>query len=248
MSALLEVRRDRFWNEHLMRNTIYIFPDLTGVNRYRGYTQTGTRTTEEGRTETIYIIHISRDLLNSGQTELVTANLIHELTHTAHEPNVVGRAMESFNRDLAELLADHPQIAALRSSATDAAAARSTHVSRIRQMLYEVTGYAEAEIFAHLQQLTHQPSMTIDGVQVSATDFILEEVTRYIVRLRRIGMPTRTLAGILISIRRRTMLLYDRRIAATAAGSVDRRRMETNKQLAESIFRLAVTLAQEAAE
>lgn len=240
MSALLEVRRDRFWNEHLRNNTIYIFPDLSGENRWRGYTQTGTQTDENGHTRRVYIIHISRDMLNGGQVDLVVSNLIHELTHTA-EHNIVGRAMRSFHRDLAELLANHPEVEALRASATDTTAARDRHVSQIRQMLYEATSYAEGEILAHLQQLSHQPAITINGRSIRASDFILEQVTRYIAQLRRIGMPRRVLTGAIRSIYRRAMALYDRRIAATPADSRERRRMEANKRLASSIFRLALT-------
>jgi Domain of unknown function (DUF4157) len=245
MQALLEVRRDRFWDEHLRHTTIYIFPDLSGVNRYRGFTQSGSYSDDAGQTHQAYIVHISREMLNGGQQELVVANLIHELTHTVHEPNVLDRATRAFNQDLAELLADHPQIRALRSTATNPTAARAEHVSRIRQMLYEVTGYAEGEIFAHLQQLSHQPAMTIDGRSVRASDFILDHVTMYMVRLRHIGLPPRMLAGLLVSIRRRVMMLYERRIAASTEGSLERREMEANKRLADSIFQLALTLSEE---
>jgi hypothetical protein len=245
MAAMLELRQERFWDEHLRHTTIYIFPDLSGVNRYRGFTQSGNYTNDAGQTHQAFIVHISRDMLNGGQVDLVVANLVHELTHTLHEPNVLDRATRAFNQDLAELLADHPQIQALRSAATGPGSAREAHVSRIRQMLFEATGYVEGEIFAHLQQLTHQPDMTIDGSPVSASHFILEHVILYIARLRQIGMPPRMLAGMLASIHRRIMQLYDRRIAATTIGSRERQVMQANKNLAHSIFQLAVTLSEE---
>lgn len=239
MSALMLVRRDQFWNNYLARNTVYIFPDLTGVNRYRGYTQVATRTTAGSRPQKVYVIHVSKDLLESGQTEMVAANIVHELSHTAYE-NRIGQAMEAFESDLAGLIADHPRVVALRTGAADAAAARATHVSRIRQMLYEVTGYAEEEIFVHLQQLTHQPSMTIDGHAIRGSDFILSQVELFMRRLRRIGLPPRLLTEVLTAIRRQAGELYDRRMAAAPAGSEERRMMEVNKRLALSTFDLAL--------
>jgi hypothetical protein len=240
MAALMSVRQEPFWNDYLLRNTVYIFPDLTGVNRYRGFTQVATRTVEGSRPQTVFVIHVSKDLLESGQTEMVAANIVHELSHSTYE-NRVGRAMQAFETDLAELIADHPRVVSLRSGAADAAAARSTHVSRIRQMLYEVTGYAEEEIFVHLQQLTHQPSMTIDGAAVRGSDFILSQVELYMRRLRRIGMPPRVLTQVLAAIRREAAALYDRRIASQPAGSSERRILELNKEMAMGIFQIALS-------
>jgi hypothetical protein len=241
MAALMLVRRDKFWNDYLSRNTVYIFPDLTGVNRYRGYTQVATRTAEGSRPQTIYVIHVSKDLLDSGQTEMVAANIVHELSHSIYDTNRIGRAMQAFESDLAGLIADHPRVVQLRAGAADAAAARNTHVSRIRQMLYEVTGYAEEEIFVHLQQLTHQPSMTIDGTAVRGSDFILSQVELFMRRLRRIGLPPRVLNQVLAAILRQAGALYDRRIAAAPAGSSDRRMLEVNKELAMNTFQLALS-------
>ncbi len=246
MEVLLTVRREPFWNNYLTNHTIYIFPDLTGVNRFRGYTQTATQSDAEGRTQTVYVIHISKDLLEAGQTELVAANLIHEMSHTAYGPNRIGRALQTFTRDLAGLIADHPRIVALRAAATDATAARDVHIARIRQMLYEVTGYGEEEIFVHLQQLTHQPTMTINSTTVGATDFILSQVTTFIGRLLRIGIPQTELNRIFATILRRTRELYDQRINSLPAGSNERRSLELFKQLAVSTFELALSDAQAA--
>ncbi len=248
MGALMLVRREQFWNNYLSRNTIYIFPDLTGVNRYRGFTQVARRTVAGNRPETIYVIHVSKDLLEyvpadpnePPATQLVSALIVHELSHSILGTNRIGEAMEAFETDLAGLIADHPRVVALRAGAVDPAAARSTHVSRIRQMLYEVTGYAEEEIFVHLQQLTHQPSMSIDSHAVRGSDFILSQVELYMRRLRRIGLPPRILMEVLTAIRRQAGELYDRRIAAAPAGSEERRMLEINKRLALSTFDLAL--------
>ena len=149
--------------------------------------------------------------------------------------------MRTFETDLATLMVDHPRIVALRSGAADAAAARSTHLARLRQMLYEVTGYGEEEIFVHLQQLTHQPSMTINNAPVRGSDFILSQVELFMRRLRRIGMPVGILNQVLGSIRRQAIELYDRRIAMTPAGSPDRRNLELSKEQALLIFQMALT-------
>jgi len=240
MTALMLVRRDRFWNDYLTRNTVYIFPDLTGVNRYRGFTQTATRNVEGSKPQTIFVIHVSKDLLESGNTEMVSANIVHELSHSIYSHNQIGSAMQNFETDLAGLIVDHPSVIELRKDATDAAAARNTHLSRIRQMLYEVTGYAEEEIFVHLQQLTHQPSMTINNVGVGASDFILSQVTMFMRRLRKIGLPPRVLTDVLRAILKQTAELYDKRIAAAPEGSSDRKSLEVNKDLAIATFKLAL--------
>ena len=241
MAALTLVRRDRFWSDYLLHNTVFIFPDLTGANRYRGFTQTATHRTAGNRPQTIFVIHVSKDLLELSQSEMVAANIVHELSHTAYRYNQIGEAMRSFETDLATLMVDHPRIVALRSAAADAAAARSTHLARIRQMLYEVTGYGEEEIFVHLQQLTHQPSMTINNAPVRGSDFILSQVELFMRRLRRIGMPVGILNQVLGSIRRQAIELYDRRIAMAPVGSLDRRNLELSKEQALLIFQMALT-------
>lgn len=235
MSALARVRREPFWNRHLSTHTTYMFPDLNGPNRYRGFTQRGTRITDSGQTELVYVIHLTRALFDEGQTEMAAALMIHELSHTLGG-SVLRRAMDPFQGQLAGLLADHPQVAALRSGASDAAAARETHVSRIRQMLYEATGYAEEEIFVHLQQLSHQPAVGA----LRGSDYIGREVTRWIRQLVRIGLPRETLTLILRSVRRRALEAYDERIAAASAGSRERTNLGLDKQLAELLFRMAL--------
>ena len=71
--------------------------------------------------------------------------------------------MQPLHEELAQLLADHPDIAALRSGAPDPAQARDQHVARLRQILRENSSYAEDEIFVHLQQLTHMPREVHEG-------------------------------------------------------------------------------------
>jgi hypothetical protein len=241
MAALTLVRNEKFWDDYLKHNTVYIFPDLTGVNRYRGFTQTATRTVEGSRPQTIFVIHVSKDLLEQGQTELVAANIVHELSHSAYRNNQVGQAMQKFDADLAGLLVDHPQIAALRTSAADPAALRNVHLSRIRQMLYEVTGYGEEEIFVHLQQLTHQPAMTVNTTTIRGSDFVLQQVELFMRRLRKIGMPVGILNTVLGSIRRQAIDLYDRRIAMSPVGSPERKNLELSKEQAILIFQMALT-------
>jgi hypothetical protein len=238
-SALASVRQEHFWNQHLATHTIFMFPDLSGVNRYRGYTQSATQNDPSGRPQNAYVIHLSKDLLESGDIELAAASMVHELSHTLY-PGVAKGATANFEAGLAELLADHPDFVAMRSAAPDAAAARQIHVRHLRQMLYEATGYAEGEIFVHLQQLTHQPSMTINGRGVGGADFILDELTDWIGKLRRIGMPPAVLREILSGVIRRAMETYDARIAAAPAGSSERTSLETNKRLAQAIINLAI--------
>ncbi|MET0555590.1 MAG: hypothetical protein ABW221_21300, partial [Vicinamibacteria bacterium] len=75
----------------------------------------------------VYIIHLQKDMLDRGDRELAAATLVHELSHNLYEPTLEG-AMRTFHLELAELLADHPRIAARRGAATNAAAARAQHV------------------------------------------------------------------------------------------------------------------------
>jgi hypothetical protein len=245
MNALLAVRREHFWNQHLQNHRIYIFPDLSGVNRYRGYTQHSSQPSATGPAEEVWVIHISKDLLESGDQgrDLATASIVHELSHTLGG-NVLEPAMQLFERQLADLLVDHPRIAALRNSATDAAAARLEHLRLLRQMIHDATTYAEGEVFVHLQQLTHQPAMTVNGKTISGSDFILDEVTFWIGRLACIGLQPRLLVGLLGSIRRRVDRTYDDRIAAAPAGSPERQRLVLDKQIADAMWPLALSQAQ----
>jgi hypothetical protein len=236
---LQTVRSEPFWRQHLDSNTIYIFPDLSGSNRYSGYTQKGTGQTPEGLTQASFVIHISKDALEAGQLAESATTLIHELSHTLHSTNVTARSLAPFLQTLSTLIADHPQIAALRQGASDPAQAREAQVERIRQALYEQTGYAEAEIFVHLQQLTHQPSVQIQGQTVEGSRYILAQVEFYAEQLKRIGLPPRMLRGILESLSRRVAILYDRRIAAAPANSKQRRLLELNKEQALAILQIA---------
>jgi uncharacterized protein DUF4157 len=238
---LAKVRSEPFWQQYLDTQEIFIFPDLTGTNRYAGYTQRGSGKTAEGLTAPVFIIHISKDRLDGGQLEESVATLIHELSHTLHETNVTTRSLKSFTTKLSDLLADHPKVVALRQGAADPDEARQTHVRRISQMLFERTGYAEAEIFVHLQQLTHQPDVKVSGKKVSGSRFILAEVEAYVAQLKGIGLPPRLLAGILRSLSVRVELLYDRRIAAAPAGSDQRKLLQSNKELAKATLALAIS-------
>jgi hypothetical protein len=239
LNALLAVRREHFWDNHLRQNTIFIFPDLSGVNRYRGYTQHSSKPSASGPPENVWVIHMSKDLLETGATELAAASIVHELSHTLGV-NVLERSMKPLESNLAELLADHPNIEALRRGAPNPATARVEQVRLLRQMLYEATGYAEAEIFAHLQQLTHQPNMTINGTVVGGTHFILAQITGWVNRLVCIGLKPQFLSGLLASIGRRVQNTYDLRIAAAPAGSHERQLLEIDKNLAKETLSLAL--------
>ena len=243
--AIARVRGEPFWRNHLDTTTIFIFPDLSGANRYAGYTQEGTERSPDGTISKAFVIHISKDALEAGNLDSVVANLIHELSHTLDVGNVIAPSLDPFLNELAELLADHPDIQALRQGAADADEARQTHVKRIKQILYEHTGYGEKEVFAHLQQLTHQPSVTVDGTQVSGSRYILSTVEGYVRALQRIGIRPRTLSNILDALGRRTDILYDRRIAATPQGSTARQRLVREKELARLTLSVARDLAQE---
>jgi hypothetical protein len=238
--VLARVRREPFWRQHLDQGRIYIFPDLTGTNLYSGYTQRGRGQTDEGLTVESFVIHISKDRLEAGQVDESVATLVHELSHTLYEPSITQRSLRPFTNSLAELLADHSQIAAQRQGAADATQARQLHVRHIGQILYERTGYAEAEIFVHLQQLTHQPAVQVEGESVAGHRYILAVVEGYVQQLRNTRIPPRLLAGILRSLSRRVSILYDRRIAA-ASDATERRRLQLSKEQALTILRLAVS-------
>ena len=232
--VIRQVRGEAFWRQRLDGGQIYIFPDLGGRNRYAGYTQRGSA--DEG--PPAFIIHISAEALNAGDVESVAATLVHELSHTVFEPSVVGRSLAPLVAGLSDLIVEHPRLHALRRGAADPGDARGAQLRQIRQLLYERTGYAEAEIFVHLQQLTHMPAtVAVDGQSVRGSDHILAMVETYLGRLKRIGMPPRMLRGILDSLARRTAILYDRRIAA--AQEHDREPLRNKKELALALFTLA---------
>ncbi len=239
--VLQRVRAEPFWRGHMDRTTIYIFPDISGGNRYGGYVQRGKESTSGGPQTPAFVIHLSRDALDAGETAEVAATLVHELAHTLYEPAVLQRSMKPFLRSLAELLADHPRVVALRGGQSDE---RQAQVVRIHQILYESTGYGEAEIVSHLVQLTHQPPRLVHGETFRGSDMIAGEVEYWVRQIRRIGLPPRMVTGILRSVARRVEYIYDRRVAAAPMGSTQRRLLEVSKRLALAILEDAI--AQEA--
>lgn len=243
--AIATLRREPFWANYLDTTTVFIFPDLSGANRYAGYTQRGTERDAEGNETRAFIVHISKDALEAGNLAGVVTNLVHELSHTLDQGATLRPALDPLLDELAGLLADHPDVQALRQGAPDASEARATHVRRISQILYEHTGYGEAEVFAHLQQLTHQPSVDVGGQQVSGSRYILGTIEGYIRQLMGIGINPRTLDNLLDALGRRTAILYDRRIEATPAGSTQRQRLQREKEIAELTLRVARDLARE---
>jgi hypothetical protein len=232
-----KVRSEPFWRQYLDNTPVFIFPDLSGTNRYAGYTQTGTVSGRPG--ESAYIIHISKDVLEAGDVDGAATTLIHELSHGLFSPATLGEAMRPFLNQLAGLIADHPDVIALRASAGDQAEARARQVRRIYQILYEKTSYAEAEIFVHLQQLTNQPNVTIDGDSVRSSDYILAIVEGYVAQIRDIHLPPRILSGVLDALARRVAILYDRRIAAAGATTPQGRVLDANKRLALAILSMS---------
>lgn len=232
-AALDTIRSEPFWRNWLDNHVVIFLPDLTGQNRYSGYTQRSDDRWNPG-----FIIHISKDALEAGETKAVVATLIHELSHTTYEGSVE-KAIRPFLRQIASLLADHPDVSALRAKAKDKNEARETHSKRIAQILYEKTAYAEGEIFVHLHQLTSQPPVTTGGVTISADRFILARVAGFVEQLKQIHLPQRMLLGVLDSLARRVQLLYDSRIAPMPQGSRARRLMELSKAQAATILELA---------
>jgi hypothetical protein len=232
--VIRRVRGEAFWRRRLDGGQVFIFPDLGGRNRYAGYTQRG----DAADGSPAFIIHVSAEALNAGEIESVAATLVHELSHTVFDPSLVGRSLAGLVGRLSELIVEHPRLQALRHGAADPGEARAAQLRQVRQLLYERTGYGEAEIFVHLQQLTHMPAtVSVDGQPVRGSDQILALVETYLQRLKRIGMPPRMLRGILDTLARRTADLYDRRIAA--ASESDRRPLRDKKELALALFTLA---------
>src|SRR4030095_13210241 len=148
--VIKQLKKEPFWKDYLDQTVVYIFPDLTGTNRYSGYTQRGSASVQGGRATPAFIIHISKDALEAKDVAGSVAVLIHELSHTLYEPGVIHESLRTFLGSLSELLADHPKIVALRKGASDADQARRTHIHLINHILFERTAYAEEEIFVHL--------------------------------------------------------------------------------------------------
>lgn len=230
MSALLQVQAESFWRDYLRTHTVHIIPDVTGTN-YGGYTQTGTRRDDSGRIDRTYAIHMSIELIRLGDAGRVAATIVHELSHQLDE-KASSPAMQPFLGELATLIAGHPDIVALRAGATDPAEAEARQLRSINQILYEATTYAEDEIFVHLEQLTHQPAMTVDGTTYRASTYITALLEGFVRQLRKIGFPRATENDLLVGVFRRAMRLYDRRIAAAPEGSEERKRLDINKRMA----------------
>ncbi len=240
-SALLLVQQESFWRNYLASHTVYMIPDVTGMD-YGGYTQTGTHTDASGRVERTYAIHMSIELLRIGDARRVAATMVHELSHQVDRP-VGSPAFRPLLGELAALIASHPDIVALRAGAPDPALAERRQLRSINQMLYEATSRAEDEIFVHLQQLTHQPDMTIGGTRVRAGDYIITLIEGFVRQLRTIGLPAAMVNDLLRRVFARAMRLYDERIAAAPAGSRERQLLEVNKQLAGLVWQEALRFA-----
>lgn len=237
LAALLIVQRESYWRNYLAGNTIYIIPDIER-RTYGGFTQTATRRDRFGRTERVHAVHMSRPLMALGDVPRVAATIVHELSHHL-QASVASPALRPLILSVAELIASHPRIAALRAGAADPAAAERQHVRSINQMLYERSTRAEDEIFVHLQQLTHQPSMFVGGRWVSGSTYILGELIDFIRQVGRIGLPPREQTALLQGVFARAMRLFDDRIAAAPAGSPEQRRLRLDKELAMATWQLA---------
>jgi len=237
MEMLARVQQERFWANHFAGNTIYVFPDLPPTARYRAYKQEGTRPLPDGTTAPAYIIHMKKEMFDGGQSELATALLVHELSHTLFH-GITGEAMSGFLDELANLIADDPQIAALRgSSATPAD--RDRQVRQIRQLIYDASAYAEEEVFVHLQQLTHMPDVQQGRRALRGVDYIGERLTEFLGQLLRIGLPAAALEQVLRNLVTQTRALYQRRMESMPAGSDERRMLEIYSRLALSTLQLA---------
>ncbi|SHN40831.1 DUF4157 domain-containing protein [Chitinophaga sp. CF418] len=237
MAMMAQVQQERFWADHFASNAIYVFPDLPPTARYRAYKQEGTRALAGGGTAPVYIIHMKKDMIDGGQSELATALLVHELSHTLFH-GMTGEAMSGFLDELANLIVDDPQIVVLRpSSATPAD--RDRQARQIRQLLYDASAYAEEEIFVHLQQLTHMPNIDEGGRALSGPTYIRERVTDFMHQLFQIGLPAPALRQVITNLAAQTRGLYQRRIDSMPEGSEDRRLLEINRRLAMSTLQLA---------
>ena len=230
MSALVLVQQESFWRNYLATHNVHVIPDVTGTN-YGGYTQTGTRRDASGRIDQTHAIHMSIELLKLGNASRVAATIVHELSHQLDE-KASAPAMQPFLGELATLIASHPDIVALRAGAANPADAEARQLRSINQILYEATTYAEDEIFVHLEQLTHQPAMTVDGTTYRASTYITALLEGFVRQLRKIGFPRATENELLLGVFKRAMRLYDRRIAAAPEGSEERKRLDINKRMA----------------
>ena len=225
-------------------NEVYIFPDLQGANRFSGYNQAVPDPNDPTGSRKIIIVHINTSYLNNNFPEQSASTIIHELSHVIYDPGVLDAALAGFRRSIVDLLLQHPDIIAGRAGAADQAAVTEQQRQRLSQILYETVAYAEEELFVHMQQLTHQPDVSMirpDGTQEDLRDAQLleRELLRYVQRLQALGLETRMLNGVLDMIGRRSDILFDRRIAAYPAGSTQRQRLDANKRMAQLIFEMA---------
>jgi Domain of unknown function (DUF4157) len=241
--AIQLVKNEAFWNNYFSQNDVFIFPDLKGNNRFSGYNQTIKDPNDPTGNRKVIIVHLSSIPLENNFPEMSASTIIHELSHVIYEPSVLEKALSSFRISIADLLLEHPDILALRKKAVNAAEVKDKQRSRLKQILYETLAYGEEEIFVHLQQLTHQPDVTIKkpggDESLRGAQLLEREVLRYVQRLQKIGLDARTLNGVLDQIGRRTDIFYDRRIEALPAKSKERQIMGANKKMAQLLFELA---------
>ena len=241
--AIQLVKNEAFWNNYFAQNDVFIFPDLKGNNRFSGYNQTIKDPNDPTGNRKVIIVHLSSIPLENNFPEMSASTIVHELSHAVYEPSVLEKALSSFRVSIADLLLEHPDIVSLRKKAANAAEVKDKQRSRLKQILYETLAYGEEEIFVHLQQLTHQPDVTIKkpggDESLRGAQLLEREVLRYVQRLQKIGLDARTLNGVLDQIGRRTDLFYDRRIDALPAGSKQRQIMSANKKMAQLLFELA---------
>ncbi|WP_462254719.1 eCIS core domain-containing protein [Ferruginibacter sp.] len=241
--AIQLVKNESFWNNYFSQNDVFIFPDLKGNNRFSGYNQTIKDPNDPTGNRKVVIVHLSSIPLENNFPEMSASTIVHELSHAVYEPSVLEKALSSFRISIADLLMEHPDIIALRKNAVNAAEVKDKQRSRLKQILYETLAYGEEEIFVHLQQLTHQPDVTIKkpggDESLRGAQLLEREVLRYVQRLQKIGLDAKTLNGVLDQIGRRTDIFYDRRIEAIPAGSKERQIMGANKKMAQLLFELA---------
>lgn len=237
------VKAEAFWKNYFGQNEIYIYPDLGGANRFSGYNQTVNDPGDPTGKRKVIIIHLSKTPLENDFPEMAASTIVHELSHVIYEPNVLQKALSSFSTSVVDLLLEYPSILDERAKAANPAEVKEEQRAKLKQVLYETLAYAEEEIFVHLQQLTHQPDITIKKAggdeSFRGAQVLQAEVLRYIQRLKKIGLDKHMEKGVLDSIGRRVDLFYDRRIAAWPAGSKQRDVLDANKKMAQLLFEMA---------
>ena len=241
--AIQLVKNEPFWDNYFLQNDIFIFPDLSGNNRFSGYNQSVNDPNDPTGRRKVIIVHLSSAPLENNFPEISASTIVHELSHVVYEPSVLQMALSSFRNSIVDLLLEHPDIIAQRQKAVNAAKVKEQQRSRLKQILYETLAYGEEEIFVHLQQLTHQPDVTIHkpggDESLRGAQLLEREVLRYVQKLQKIGLDAHTLKGVLDHIGRRVDLFYDTRIFALPAGSKQRQIMEANKKMAQLLFEFA---------